>query len=181
MRISVLIMNRGSLIFSSNLVVRWFEINDSCHNCEMLTTFSICGACFLMVISTPLFSVIWFMEQPTQAPCSCTFTTFPSSMEISEISPPSFCKNGLISLKASSTFIVNSSVVILFFYGAATCHCGYFYCFGGRKVFVSANGFFHNISCNCFKSILNFCSSLQCRGPSGIARFAYALHQRNFT
>jgi len=77
-----------------------------------LTTVSISGANFLIVVSTPALSVIWFTLQLVHAPSRRTFTCLLSSIEISLISPPSEFKKGLISSRAFKTLFVISSVVI---------------------------------------------------------------------
>jgi hypothetical protein len=64
---------------------------------EILTTVSICGANFLIVVSTPALSVMWFTLHEIQAPSRRTVTCLSSSIETSLISPPSELRNGRIS------------------------------------------------------------------------------------
>lgn len=75
------------------------------------TTFSISGACCLMLFSTPNFNVEKLREQAEQFPKSFTKTVF-SFTSKSSMSPPSLFKNGRMLSRASITRVTVSSCVI---------------------------------------------------------------------
>src|SRR5690606_2785639 len=150
---------------------------------EIFSTVSISGAYFLMVVSTPAFSVIWFTLQAEQFPINSTITFLSSSIAIRLISPPSEIKNGLISSKAFSTFLHIFSevvIIILFFYGRTTRHSRYFYRLGRREVFISLNYFFYHVSCDFYKGLSYWRVFLHGSWTAIITCFTNALYQWHF-
>jgi hypothetical protein len=74
---------------------------------RIFTTVSICGANFLIVVSTPALSVIWLTLQLVHAPSSRTLTCLPSSMETSKM-----CRQSSKGLISSSAFQLQSLILL---------------------------------------------------------------------
>lgn len=99
------------------------------------TTFSISGACCLMLFSTPNFNVEKLREQAEQFPKSFTKTVL-SFTSKSSISPPSLFKNGRMLSRASITRVTVSSCVVfvsIFGFGFQKCIWNYFNYFFGEQ------------------------------------------------
>src|SRR5690554_2051951 len=115
---------------------------------------------------------------------SSTITFLSSSIAIRLISPPSEIKKGLISSNAFSTFkriFSEVVIIILFFYSRATCHGGYFYCFGRWEVCISFHHFLSHVTGNFYKGFSHRGILLHSRWTTVISCFANTLHQWHFT